>query len=261
MADGPIAAGGARRSSSATLNPAATVWETDGSNAAPPAPAGAPEARIVSSDPEDVRDTGLIEPAAPEANGHAADDGDVVEALAATGTVISIEELREAVAARGRERGFVTSDDLLEGLPLEDLTPEQVEEFLTQVEEHLRQEGIEVVEARAEDLEAEADPVASLRLPREDDLLKAPTNDPVRMYLKEIGKVPLLTAAQEVDLAMRIEAGEFATDLIAAIDAAPAKVDQKQFRRVVDSVVMIREHQLDPEKRLRNEGIGRERAS
>jgi RNA polymerase primary sigma factor len=45
------------------------------------------------------------------------------------------------------------------------------------------------------------------------DLLKAPTNDPVRMYLKEIGKVPLLTAAQEVDLARRIEAGEFATVL------------------------------------------------
>jgi RNA polymerase primary sigma factor len=81
------------------------------------------------------------------------------------------------------------------------------------------------------------------------------------MYLKEIGKVPLLTAAQEVDLAMRIEGGEFATELIVTIDAAPAKVDQKRFRKVVDSVVMTREHQLDPEKRLRNEGVGREKAS
>ena len=45
------------------------------------------------------------------------------------------------------------------------------------------------------------------------DLLKAPTNDPVRMYLKEIGKVPLLNAAQEVDLARRIEAGELSTAL------------------------------------------------
>jgi RNA polymerase primary sigma factor len=172
---------------------------------------------------------------------------------------ISIDEAKELIAARGRERGFVTSDDLLEGLPVEDLTPEQVEDFLTQVEEHLRQEGIEVIEVPSEELEGEGD-TGGIRLPRDDELLKAPTNDPVRMYLKEIGKVPLLTAAQEVDLAMRIEGGEFATELLVSLDGA-AKIDQKRFRRVVDSVVRIREHQLDPEKRLRHEGIGRERMS
>jgi RNA polymerase primary sigma factor len=170
----------------------------------------------------------------------------------------SIDEAKEAIAARGRERGgFVTSEDLLEGLPVEDLSPEQLEEFLTQVEDHLRQEGIEVVEAPEEDGEAPSE-IVGIRLPRDDELLKAPTNDPVRMYLKEIGKVPLLTAAQEVDLAMRIEGGEFSTALVQTIDGN-GKVDQKQFRRVVDSVVRIREHQLDPEKRLRHEGIGREK--
>ena len=59
------------------------------------------------------------------------------------GTVIAfnIDEAKEAIVARGRERGgFVTSEDLLEGFPVEDLTPEQLEEFLTQVEDHLRQE-------------------------------------------------------------------------------------------------------------------------
>ena len=132
-----------------------------------------------------------------------------------------------------------------------------------QVEEHLRQEGIEIVEAEPGDLEPEPE-VGSIRPPRDEDLLKAPTNDPVRMYLKEIGKVPLLTAAQEVDLAMRIEAGEFSTTLILSVDEAAlsngagAKVDQKQLRLVVESVVRIREHQLDPEKRLRHEGIARE---
>jgi RNA polymerase primary sigma factor len=172
----------------------------------------------------------------------------------------SIDEAKEAIAARGRERGgFVTSEDLLEGLPVEDLTPEQLEEFLTQVEDHLRQEGIEVVEAQDEDGEP-AGEIVGIRLPRDDELLKAPTNDPVRMYLKEIGKVPLLTAAQEVDLAMRIEGGEFSTALVQSIDGN-GKVDQKQFRRVVDSVVRIREHQLDPEKRLRHEGLGREKIS
>jgi RNA polymerase primary sigma factor len=168
-----------------------------------------------------------------------------------------LDEAKELIVARGRERGFVTSEDLLEGLPVEDLSPEQVEEFLTQIEDHLRQEGIEIIEVPGEELE-DIEPAAGLRLPREEELLKAPTNDPVRMYLKEIGKVPLLTAAQEVDLAMRIEAGEFATVLTASIDSQN-KVDQRQFRIVVESVVRIREHQLDPEKRLRNEGLGREK--
>ncbi|HEX8099383.1 MAG TPA: RNA polymerase sigma factor RpoD [Actinomycetota bacterium] len=171
---------------------------------------------------------------------------------------IGIEDAKELIAARGREKGFVTSEDLLEGLPVEDLTPEQVEEFLTQIEDHLRQEGIEVIEVPGED-GSEGDGEA-VRLPRDDELLKAPTNDPVRMYLKEIGKVPLLTAAQEVDLAMRIEGGEFATDLLSTLDGQ-AKVDQKMLRRVIESVVRIREHQLDPEKRLRHEGIGRETIS
>src|SRR5205085_994959 len=135
-----------------------------------------------------------------------------------------------------------------------DLTPEQVEDFLSQVEEHLRIEGIEVIEVPGEDLAEEAQAVAA----REDEVLKAPTNDPVRMYLKEIGKVPLLTAAQEVDLARRIEAGEFSTELTYLSDG-DGKVDQKRFRRVVDSVVAIRDHQEDKFGKV--EGIGRERVS
>jgi RNA polymerase primary sigma factor len=184
----------------------------------------------------------------------------MTESVPETPAPFALDEAKELVVARGRERGFVTSEDLLEGLPVEDLTPEQVEEFLTQIEDHLRQEGIEIIEVPGEDFESDIEPAPGLRIPREDELLKAPTNDPVRMYLKEIGKVPLLTAAQEVDLAMRIEAGEFATGLTTSIDGQN-KVDQRQFRLVVECVVRIREHQLDPEKRLRNEGLGREKIS
>ena len=46
---------------------------------------------------------------------------------------LGLEEAKEQITARGRERGFVTSDDLLESVPVDDFTPEQVEEFLTQV--------------------------------------------------------------------------------------------------------------------------------
>jgi RNA polymerase primary sigma factor len=163
---------------------------------------------------------------------------------------LGLEEAKEVITARGRERGFVTSDDLLESVPVDDFTPEQVEEFLTQVEEHLRGEGIEVIEVPGDEVDATAQRQIDV------DLLKAPTNDPVRMYLKEIGKVPLLTAAQEIDLARRIEAGEFATELREMIEL-DEKGDHKRLRRVVESVIAIRDHQL--EKFGKVEGIGRDK--
>jgi len=83
------------------------------------------------------------------------------------------------------------------------------------------------------------------------------TSDPVRMYLREIGKVPLLTAAQEVDLAMRIEGGELAAELLASTERT-GRLDRRRFHQVVEAVVRIRAHQLDPEKKLRREGIGLE---
>ena len=88
---------------------------------------------------------------------------------------LGLEEAKEAITARGRERGFVTSDDLLEAVPVDDFTPEQVEDFLTQVEEHLRGEGIEVIEVPGDETDTAAQRAIEV------DLLKAPTNDPVRM--------------------------------------------------------------------------------
>ena len=152
---------------------------------------------------------------------------------------------------RGRERGFVTSEDLLEAVPVDDFTPEQVEEFLTQVQDHLTAEGIEVIEVPGE----ETDAATQVRI--EVDLLKAPTNDPVRMYLKEIGKVPLLNAAQEVDLARRIEAGELSTALQPQIGEDEAKPDPKTLRLCVEKVWEIRDHQLTAFGKV--EGIGREK--
>ena len=81
--------------------------------------------------------------------------------------------------------------------------------------------------------------------------------DSVRMYLREIGRAPLLTAPQEVDLAMRMESGGMAADLLASVTETVA-LDRQRFDQVVVTVVGVREHQLDPTKRLRREGIGKE---
>src|SRR6476620_1113435 len=149
---------------------------------------------------------------------------------------MSLDEVKESITAKGRERGFVNSEDLLEAVPVDDFTPEQVEEFLTQIQEHLSAEAIEVIEVPGED----SDPATNVRI--EVDLLKAPTNDPVRMYLKEIGKVPLLNAAQEVDLARRIEAGELSTALRQHFEEEP-KADPKALKLVVERVWEIRDHE------------------
>src|SRR6266511_6239410 len=105
----------------------------------------------------------------------------------------------EAIAAHGKERGFVTSTDLLRGLSAEDLSPEQVEAFLMDVQEYLRHEGIEVLESQREAPEDEVGKPPGNRRGRD----KVFANDPVRLYLNDIAKVRLLTAAQEVDLATR----------------------------------------------------------
>ncbi|WP_303214728.1 sigma-70 factor domain-containing protein, partial [uncultured Enorma sp.] len=59
------------------------------------------------------------------------------------------------------------------------------------------------------------------------------TGDPVRMYLKEIGKVDLLTAADEVDLAMKIEAGLDATEKLEAADRGEIELTRAEMRRLM----------------------------
>jgi RNA polymerase primary sigma factor len=162
----------------------------------------------------------------------------------------NLDDVKEQLVIKGRERGFVTSEDLLESLPVDDFTPEQIEEVLTQIGEHLTAEGIETIEVPGDDTDA----ATQVRI--EVDLLRAPTNDPVRMYLKEIGKVPLLNAAQEVDLARRIEAGELSTALQLQV-AGEGKPEPKAVKFIVEKVWEVRDHQLSAFGKV--EGIAREK--
>jgi RNA polymerase primary sigma factor len=113
-----------------------------------------------------------------------------------------------------KTEGSITAADLAEKLSVFDLTPDDTDAVYQRIVEM----GIEITEdesIREEEEPEEPGPDADeerRRARREiDQALAAPTNDPVRMYLKEIGKVALLTAQEEVDLAKRIEAGVLAT--------------------------------------------------
>jgi RNA polymerase primary sigma factor len=113
-----------------------------------------------------------------------------------------VDEVKELVA-RGKEAGFLTSDDIGAALAAAELPPESMDAVLRLIAD----EGIEILDTSDEDLEDE--PAAKVE---EDAGVRSATSDPVRMYLKEIGRVPLLTAAEEVDLAKRVEAGLFASE-------------------------------------------------
>ena len=106
---------------------------------------------------------------------------------------------------RGREQGFVTADEVASAVGDPDGPPEQMDRVL----ELLGAAGIDVVEPDTIDV-TDAAVAASRADPRDTSSV-----DPVRMYLREIGRVPLLTAQDEVDLARRVEAGVFAADKLA----------------------------------------------
>ena len=119
----------------------------------------------------------------------------------------------ERIIKSAKAEGSITAADLAEKLSVLTLTPDDTDA----VYQRLIDMGVEVVEDEAiaeedaEDVAPEQAPDVDedrVRARKEVDMaLKAPTNDPVRMYLKEIGRVALLTAQEEVDLALRIEQG------------------------------------------------------
>ena len=115
-----------------------------------------------------------------------------------------VEELHKLIE-QGQEKGFLTYDEIVNSLEDVELTKEQLEEFTTYAIDH----SIELVEGEQHKrLPHEPVPVDDEKVAPKLDLSVEPSLDSLRLYLREIGKVPLLTAHQEVSLAKRIERGD-----------------------------------------------------
>src|SRR5437660_4291649 len=119
-------------------------------------------------------------------------------------------ELKKLVQ-KGKERGYVTYDELNAALPPDEVSSEQIEDTMAMLSEA----GVNVVEAEEqEEAPAPANPaepaktaVVAAEATGEDEELGR-TDDPVRMYLREMGSVELLSREGEIEIAKRIEAGQ-----------------------------------------------------
>jgi RNA polymerase primary sigma factor len=122
----------------------------------------------------------------------------------------------------GKERGFVTQEEILQVFPKPEDSVEAVDDFYLK----LIETGVDVFETTSEEVGEEAK--STTELERELEVLAAleegSVTDPVRQYLRDIGKVPLLTAQQEIELAQRAEKND---------DAAKHRLISANLRLVV----------------------------
>ena len=135
----------------------------------------------------------------------------------------------QALIAEGKKKGFLTFDELNKALPSEVNTPEQIEEIIVIfdqldidiVDEKLTR-GIEIAEDDGEEPKEEE----KLELAEDEDGAdySSRSNDPVRMYLREMGAVGLLDRDGEVYIAKKIEAGEL--EVMYALVEVPVAVEE-----------------------------------
>jgi RNA polymerase primary sigma factor len=114
-----------------------------------------------------------------------------------------VEELQKLVQD-GLEKGFLNYDEIATGLEDVELTKDQTEDFYTYLIDH----GVELVEGETHKHPPHEQPQPEEEKVPKLDLSVEPSLDSLRLYLRAIGRVPLLTADQEVYLAKRIERGD-----------------------------------------------------
>ncbi|MEI6289565.1 MAG: RNA polymerase sigma factor [Chloroflexota bacterium] len=151
----------------------------------------------------------------------------------------------------GRQKSYVTLDDILHFFPEAEQDVEQLEEAFAA----LLSAGIPFIEDTSttepsEDELAIADEPAEPEpeLDIDDYLANIDTDDTIGLYLKEVSRVPLLTAEEEVELAQRIERGRIAREELAKGNASPRR--RQELRLLIEDGWAAREHLITANSRL-----------
>ncbi len=146
----------------------------------------------------------------------------------------------EQLLTSARARGYITYADILQAFP----NPEHDVPEVDLLYATLQTEGIKVVESAAELETSDDEPLNDLH-----DLHDIAFDDPVRMYLQEIGQVPLLTAEQEVTLAKAMEAGDLARQRLQVEDVLPPR-ERMHCERALQQSADARQHLIQANLRL-----------
>ncbi|MBT6123359.1 MAG: RNA polymerase sigma factor RpoD, partial [Candidatus Puniceispirillum sp.] len=165
----------------------------------------------------------------PETN--TADSGQSSSADAAQQTIKTLIKL-------GKERGFVTHDELNAALPAEEYTSEQIDDVMSSLSEM----GVSVVDSAETDENNEEEQAEGGKVAGNlSDSDVSGTDDPVRMYLREMGSVELLSREGEIAIAKRIEAGR--EMMIGGICESPLTIRALMHWRdqIADGVVPLRD--------------------
>ncbi len=137
---------------------------------------------------------------------NAAETAEIREDAAEAPLLDTVAVAIKKMVARGKERGYVTYDELNAALPPEQVSSEQIEDTMTMLSE-LGVNVVESEESRRDPPKARPRTAKPKRAAIVDDDDIGRTDDPVRMYLREMGSVELLSREGEIAIAKRIEAG------------------------------------------------------